>query len=95
MLERDIEKRVTDYATKKGFWSRKFTSPQRRGVPDRVFARCGQVFWIEFKAAGKKPTPLQESEIAKMRAVGLTVHVIDDVAKGKALIDEILKWEGL
>lgn len=95
MLERDIEKRVSDYAAKKGFWNRKFTSPQRRGVPDRVFARFGRVFWIEFKAAGKKPTPLQLAEIAKMRAVGLVVYVVDDVAAGKAIIDEYLKWEGL
>lgn len=95
MLERDVEKRVGDYAKAKGFWHRKFTSPQRRGVPDRIFARCGRVFWIEFKAAGKKPTPLQLSEIAKMRAVGLTVFVVDNVEDGKTIIDDYLKWEGL
>jgi hypothetical protein len=95
VLERDIESKVGDYAKKHGVWHRKFKTPQRRGAPDRVFAKFGRVFWIEFKAPGKLPSPLQKSEIAKMRAVGLTVHVVDNVENGKDIIDAFLKWEGL
>lgn len=87
MLEKDIERKVGDYAKKLGFWHRKFTSPQNRGVPDRIFAQNGSVFWIEFKAPGKKPTPLQELEIKKMREKGLRVYVCDNPDYGKTVIE--------
>jgi len=36
--------------------------------------------FIEFKAPGKKPTPLQNAWHEKLRALGFTVHVIDNVS---------------
>lgn len=93
MLERHIESRVCDYATHRGMWVRKFTSPARRGVPDRIFAYRGRVFWIEFKRAGEQPTKLQALEIKKMRAAGLTVYVCDSVTQGKKIIDGELDGE--
>jgi hypothetical protein len=36
LLERDIEKDLNTKAAKAGWWSLKFTSPQRRAVPDRI-----------------------------------------------------------
>ena len=57
-------------------------------MPDRMFiAPGGRVFWIEFKRLGEKPTAGQEVEIAKIRGKGGIVWVIDDVAKGKQVID--------
>lgn len=88
MLEKDIEKRVCDYAKTKGILVYKFTSPNRMAVPDRLFI-CpdGFVFFAEFKREGAKPTPAQEREHERLRAQNVMVFVIDSVAAGKFVID--------
>lgn len=84
-LEKDIEKKVCEYARSLGMLVYKFTSPGRSHVPDRLFITAnGEVFFIEFKRKGKKPTEAQEVEIAKLRKQGATVYVVDNVKDGKA-----------
>lgn len=86
-LEKDIEKRVCDYAKSLGMLCYKFTSPSRRSVPDRMFiTKTGTVFFIEFKRAGAKPTAAQEVEIMKIRATGVQVNMVDNVESGKRII---------
>ena len=88
MLERAIEKRVCDYATSKGLLVYKFTSPQRAAVPDRLLITTrGVTFFIEFKAAGKKPTPQQDREHTRLRDQGVQVFVVDDIDRGKRIVD--------
>lgn len=88
-LEKDIEKRVCDYAKVNGVLCYKFTSPSRSHVPDRMFiTRFGEVFFIEFKRKGQKPTAAQEVEIEKIRKTGVRVYVVDDVEEGKHIIRE-------
>lgn len=87
MLEKKIEGSVCDYAEKKGMYVRKFTSPQRRGVPDRLFAHKGRVFWIEFKSEKGVVSKLQEREIMRMRKHGLSVYVCNSIIQGKKIID--------
>lgn len=89
-LEKDIERKVCDYAKSLKMLVYKFTSPSRRSVPDRMFiTEIGVVFFIEFKRKGQKPTAGQEVEIAKIRATGTRVLVIDDVEIGKDMIYQI------
>jgi hypothetical protein len=45
----------------------------------------GRVVFIEFKAPGKKPTPLQAAWHARLRALGFEVHVIDNVSDFEAI----------
>lgn len=86
-LEKDIERRVCDYAKSLGILVYKFTSPSRRSVPDRLFIMPdGGVFFIEFKRKGEKPSPAQEVEIARIRKQGVHVFVVDEVPVGKAII---------
>jgi hypothetical protein len=88
-LESDVEGAVCRYARAKGMLVYKFTSPQRRGVPDRLFIppdRCG--FFIEFKRLGKKATPEQIREIRKLQSKGQHVYVVDNVEDGKRIIDK-------
>lgn len=88
MLEKDIEKKVCKYAKDNGFLVYKFTSPGQWAVPDRVFISPNKsVFFIEFKAPGKKPTPAQMREITRIRDKGILVFVVDDVTDGKRIID--------
>ena len=81
-LERDIEGKVVDIAKKNGWLSFKFVSPAQRGVPDRIFMKSGRIVFIEFKAQGKKPTPLQDHIMRKMVDAGAEVHVCDSIKDG-------------
>jgi len=88
MLEKQIEGKVCDYAKSKGVLAYKFTSPARAAVPDRMFIRQDGIVWFcEFKAAGKKPTPAQEREHTRLREHKVNVFVIDNVIEGKTMID--------
>lgn len=91
-LEKDIEKRVCDYAKLHGCLCYKFTSPARRSVPDRLFIPpMGHgMFFAEIKRLGCKPTPAQEVEIDKIKRQGVPVFVVDSVASGKTMIDAML-----
>lgn len=87
-LEKDIEKKVCDYAKSLKMLCYKFTSPSRRSVPDRMFiTQAGVVFFIEFKRKGQKPTAGQEVEIAKIRATGIQCYVVDNVEQGKRIVN--------
>lgn len=86
-LEKDIERRVCDYAKSLKMLVYKFTSPSRRSVPDRMFiTAAGVVFFIEFKRLGQKPTPSQEVEICKIRATGVKAFVANSVEEGKKIV---------
>ena len=87
-LERDIEAAVCRYATARGWYVRKFSSPNHRSVPDRVFiAPSGKVLWIEFKRPGGKLTDAQAREAEKLREVKQTCLMVDTVQDGKDLVD--------
>ena len=89
MLEKTIEKKVVEHAKKLGFWTRKFVSPNNRGVPDRIFAYKGRIFFIEFKAPGKKTTALQNLEHSKMFDAGLSTYVITEAERAKEMMDRL------
>ena len=91
--EAKIEAAVSKYARSRGMLVRKFTSPAHRAVPDKYFLMPnGQSFFIEFKAPNKKPTPLQEREIALIRKNKGVVFVIDDKQGGLDLIKKLEKF---
>lgn len=88
MLEKEIEKKVCDYAKSKGILVYKFSSPGHAAVPDRLFVMPGgAVFFIEFKAPGKKATHSQLREHLRLIGQGAACHVVDDVDLGTQLID--------
>lgn len=91
-LEKDIERKVCEYAKSLGCLAYKFTSPARRSVPDRLFIlpHGKGVFFVEFKRRGQKPTESQMVEIAKIRAQGTRVFVIDNVSSGCAAVADML-----
>ena len=58
MRESKLEAAGNAHAKKNGWWQRKFKSPGRRSAPDRIYAKQGRVFFIEYKRKGEKPTEL-------------------------------------
>jgi hypothetical protein len=92
MLEKDIEQRVSDYAKRLGWRSMKFTSPNRRSVPDRIFTRFpAHIIFIEFKRLGMTPTKAQWKEILTLREEGFAVFVVDSVEAGRKVFDMLEK----
>lgn len=96
-LERDIEKKVCDYATSKGMMAMKFTSPAHIGVCDRIFvSTVGKVWFAEFKQRGKKATPIQQRHHQQLAMRGVTVYLIDSVELGKEIVNHEHEnsWKG-
>lgn len=80
MLERDIEKAFVAHVKKLGGVAEKFTSPQRRSVPDRLVTLPGGVIiFVELKATGKSATEAQLRDHEKRKALGCDVRVINSL----------------
>ena len=78
MLEQTVERYLVTRIKSLGGTCEKFLSPNRRSVPDRiVILPGGEVIFVEMKAPGKKPTPLQARDHALRRELGCTVLVLD------------------
>lgn len=90
-LEKEIEKKICDYAKSKGCYVRKFVSPNNRAVPDRIIiAPGGAVGFLEIKRGGCKPTKAQEAEMELLSKVGATVGWCDNVEDGKLWVNGLL-----
>jgi len=88
LLEKDIEKAVCDYARKQNWYVRKFSSPNRRSVPDRIFLNPGGlVLFIEFKRPGGKLTPAQRREREEIMKHNGYCYKVENIDQGKFIID--------
>lgn len=85
-MERDVEAVLVRAVKAAGGTAYKFVSPGHDGVPDRmcVFPGGGIVF-VELKAPGKSPTPLQMRQIQRLRSLGCRVEVIDSKESAASL----------
>ena len=89
MLEKDIEKALVKKVESIGGKAEKFTSPNRRSVPDRlVTLPGGRIIFVELKATGKKPTDAQLRDHEKRRLLGCDVRVIDSIEAVNRFPDE-------
>ena len=88
MLEKKVEEAVCKHAKTLGYLVYKFTSPQRRSVPDRILiSPSGKVLFVEFKAPGKRPTKMQERELNRLKEQGQVVKVVDNIEQGKHFVE--------
>lgn len=87
MRESDIERYFVDQVEALGGETRKLKWIGRRGGMDR-FAKLPSrpALLAEIKAPGKIPKRHQQSEINRLRAVGMWVEVIDSMER----VDEVL-----
>lgn len=92
MRESEIEKKARLYAERLGIAVRKFVSPSRTGVPDRIFVGPKGVFFIEFKRPGQKPEPIQCYEMMKLNEARgePCAFWCDNFESAKAIIDQLL-----
>jgi hypothetical protein len=89
MSESALEKRVVKLAKSMGIYTRKFTSPSHRAVPDRIFIYGGGVLFIEFKAPKKLPTDFQWVEIESILLRGCSATFVDNFNDAEMLINRL------
>nr|DAG76783.1 MAG TPA: Nuclease [Caudoviricetes sp.] len=79
--EKALEKTFSAYLNQtKNVWVIKLLSTFVKGLPDRlILCRGGFVGFAEIKTTGKKPTKIQTVIHDKLRQLGFTVFVIDDI----------------
>lgn len=94
MRESLIESEVCQWAKLNDILAIKFTPMGETGWPDRIFLYMGRVAFIEFKAPGKKPRPMQDHRIKKLRIHEFTVGVYDNVTDAIAFLDATLLSSG-
>lgn len=85
--ESEIEKYLHHHITALGGTTRKWSSPGRAGVPDRIcFLPGGIIFFVEVKTETGKTTVRQVREIESLRELGAVCHV----AHGKEGVDKVV-----
>ena len=90
MLEKTIERKLTVAVKKAGGIAVKFVSPSFDGMPDRlVLLPDGLIAFVELKAPGKRPRPLQEARHRLLRSLGFKVYVIDNPEQIGGMLDEL------
>jgi len=90
MREKVIEKKLVMEVKKRGGICPKFMSPGFDGMPDRlVLLPDGKAGFVEVKASGKKPRPLQLARHKLIRGLGFQVFVIDEEEQIGEILDKI------
>ena len=90
MRESFIEEKLTKAVKQNGGVCWKFTSPGTAGVPDRIILMPkGQIAFVEVKAPGEKPRPLQLSRHRLLRRLGFKVYVLDALEDIEKIISEL------
>ena len=79
MREKITEQKLTKAVKNMGGIAPKFVSPGFDGMPDRiVLLPGGHIGFVEVKAPGEKPRPLQLARHGLLRRLGFKVFVLDD-----------------
>lgn len=90
MREKEIEQKLVIAVKKRGGICPKFTSPGFDGMPDRlILLPDGKIAFVEVKALGKKPRPLQLARHKLLQGLGFQIFVIDEVEQIGGILDEI------
>ena len=88
--EREIELKLRKATADRGGLCLKFTPTNWVGAPDRlVLLPGGAVGFVEIKAPGQRPRPLQVRRHAQLAELGYVVLVLDDPDRVDEVLDAI------
>lgn len=91
MREKYVEQALVKAVRNTGGIALKFVSPGLDGVPDRILLFSGgKIAFVETKADGMKPRPLQVRRKRQLEKLGFLVYCIDRTEQIGGIIDEIL-----
>ena len=90
MREKTLEAKLMRTVKSMGGLAPKFVSPGFDGMPDRiVLLPHGRLAFVEVKAHGKKPRPLQVRRKSQLESLGFSVYCLDDATQIGGMLDEI------
>ncbi len=90
MREKIIEQHLVKAVKNSGGIAPKLVCPGFDGMPDRlVLLPRGKIGFVEVKAPGKEPRPLQVARHGLLRRMGFKVYVLDDPEQIGGILDEI------
>lgn len=90
MREKEIEKKFALEAKRRGGLAVKFVSPGLDGMPDRIVLMPeGKLAFVEVKAPGKRPRPLQVARHKQISGLGFLVFVLDDASQIGGILDAV------
>ena len=90
MREKYIEQKLVTAVKAAGGIAPKFISPGLAGMPDRlVLLPGGKMAFVEVKAYGMKPRPLQIKRHGMLRQLGFKVYVLDEQRRIGGILNEI------
>lgn len=88
--EKSIEQKLVRATKGRGGICPKLVNPGFDGMPDRlVLLPHGKVGFVEVKAPGGKPRPIQISRHRLLRRLGFKVYVLDSADDIHRVLDEI------
>ncbi len=88
MLEKQIERKLKEAVKKYDGLCLKQNG--MAGIPDRlVLLPDGKMAFVELKAPGERPRPLQFMRHKQLRRLGYRVYVIDEISEIEDVIAEI------
>lgn len=85
-LESNVELKIVGWAEDHRWLVRKLQYIGRTGAPDRLFAGYGHCVFMEMKAPGEGLSTNQAREHNRLKDCGITVHVVDNVDDGVAIL---------
>ena len=90
MREKIIEQHLVKAVKNSGGIAPKLVSPGFDGMPDRlVLLPGGKIGFVEVKAPGQEPRPVQVAIHGLMRLLGFKVYVLDAPEQIGGILDEI------
>ena len=94
MREKRIEQKLMMEVRRCGVMALKFVSPSYSGMPDRlILLPDGKVAFVEVKAPGKKPRPLQIKRHEMLRKLGFRVFVLDAASDILMILKEVMEGD--
>lgn len=89
MREKEIEKKFVRAVKDRGGICPKLVSPGMDGMPERMALLPGErIIFVEVKAPGKKPRPLQVLRHRQLMELGFEVYVLDGVEQIPSILGE-------
>ncbi|AHU89180.1 nuclease [Trueperella pyogenes] len=89
MNEHHIEQALKHGVEAAGGICWKLVSPGTNGVPDRICIMRGRVVFVELKAPGRQPRPIQARRIRQLRDRGMSVLVVDSTDGIREVLDAL------
>ena len=91
--EKKIEQHLVMAVKAAGGICPKLVSPGCDGMPDRmVMLPRGKIGFVEVKAPGQSPRPLQANRHRLLRSLGFPVFVLDNPEKIPWILEEVAAW---